>query len=76
MRLPSVLLISLLVFSGCSSGPKVTICVSNPQAGVFECHDPKDGAFVVPFDQSENYIAMPPKDFQALIEYAKRKCFK
>lgn len=68
-------LIILLFFflGGCGSGPKVTICVSDPENNGFQCVDPKKKSFFLPYDKSENYIAMSPDDLETVLTYCKSK---
>jgi hypothetical protein len=58
-----------LFLASCGSGPKVTVCVSDPQNGGFQCVTHDDKTNFLPYTESENYVALPPDDMRSLIEY-------
>jgi len=60
--------ISLLTMS-CGSGPKVTVCVSDPANNGFQCVTHDDKTIFLPFSDSDNYVALPPDHMRSLIEY-------
>ena len=62
-----------IVLVSCKHAPKVTLCVSDPIVGGFQCEDPEEHAFVLPYSESENYVALSPSDAQALFLYCKSK---
>lgn len=66
----------LLSLASCASGPKVTVCISNPINGSFECSPPKGDEFSLPFEESENYVCMSPKDTERLFRWVKRRCLR
>lgn len=64
---------SVLFISACGSGPKVTICVSDPANNGFQCVDHKKKSFFLPYADSENYLALSPDDAKLLLDYCKAK---
>jgi hypothetical protein len=81
------LLCSLVVLvTGCKHAPKITTCVSDPEAQGFQCMPPISGlcnpplernpdgeTCFLPFHASGNYVAFSPDDAQALFTYCKQK---
>lgn len=67
----SLSLLILYSLPGCIHGD-LTVCISNPGQGGFECS--KGGAKSVHLDykDSENYVALPPDDARTVLE----KCYK
>lgn len=68
-RLLMPLLISLPL-SSCGTGPKVTVCVSDPGAHGFDCYNEATGkSSFLPFDSSDKYVAFNPADAETLLNY-------
>lgn len=61
------------VCSGCVSGPKVVVCISDPINHGFQCSDPDDNRSFLSYDDSENYVAFSPDDAKKLLQYCKGK---
>lgn len=61
------------MWQGCKSGPKVTLCILDPEKGGLDCvtHDKKE--YFQAFDVSTNYVCTSPDDFRTLLEYCYRK---
>lgn len=76
LKLSKGLLISLVILlSACSQGPKVTICLSDPPSGGFQCHDQaEDRDFFLDYKDSEDIVGMPKDDLELLINYWRTKC--
>lgn len=64
---------SLLFICGCEDGPKVDICVSDPDSGGFQCmsKDQKT-AYFVDYRDSRGMVGVPSEDFKVLVEWIKR----
>lgn len=73
MRLAAFAILSVAC-SACGTGPKVTVCISDPVNSGFQCSPPEGEEFLLPYDKSENFVALSPKDTRTVLEYAKRKC--
>lgn len=59
-----------LAIAACKDGPKVAVCVSDPDSSGFQCYDKRtDQFFFLRYDESEKYVAFSPQDARALIEY-------
>lgn len=59
--------------SGCGTpGPKVTLCISDPAVGGFQCVKPNKEVFFLRYEASENYVAMSPQDFKKVIDWMKQ----
>lgn len=69
LRLLPILSLAFLL-SDCKSGPKVTVCVSDPAAGGFDCYNEATnlGSFI-PYSQSDRFIALPPTDAQTVLNF-------
>jgi hypothetical protein len=66
--------VSLLAIVGCrGTGPLVDICIIDSFHGL-QCVDKTGNNYSLPFSQSENFVCMPPSDFEAFTNWAKRKC--
>ena len=65
------ILLSLILFIGsCKTGPDIAVCLLDPANDVLRCS--KDGnAFIIPFKEAENYIAIQPDDFKKVLDYCK-----
>lgn len=73
LKLLLILLLALLV-SSCVQGPKVTVCVSDPDKDGFDCYNERNSqSLFVPYTMSDKYIALPPADAQALLSYCASK---
>ena len=71
MRL-RISLICCLAFllNSCKEGPKVMVCISDPQAGGFDCFDQvSQKSSFLKYADSDKYVAMPPTDAQSLFDY-------
>lgn len=67
-------LLLTFAFSACgTTGPKITVCLSDPASQGFQCVDKERKEFFLPYPASDNYIAIPPDDFQLLLNYCKSK---
>ena len=69
-------LVSLVfLLSGClKNGPRLTVCISDPDNGGFQCADRETGdGFFIPYEETEFYIAHPPEDYRTLIEFCELK---
>lgn len=75
----SLLLLSAFSLVGCL-GPKLAICVSDPEMGGFQCHNQKNNEdyFLryqdIGVSPTPNYIAMPARDYEKLLTYIQNKC--
>lgn len=70
----SVLLLLAFSLSGCL-GPKLTLCVSDPEAGGFQCFDQRtEKDFFKPYPESGNFVAMPANDYERLLKFMKNGC--
>jgi hypothetical protein len=65
-----ILLIVCLASSSCNEGPEVTVCVSDVQAGGFDCVNSvtKITSFIA-YGDSDKYVAFNPTDAQSLLTY-------
>lgn len=67
------LILSLVCLSsllGCKQGPKVTVCVSNPEVAGFECFNQvTQTSFYLNYNDSDHYVALSPNDAQALFDF-------
>ncbi len=52
--------------------PNITVCVSVPEKGGFNCSLAGGTMYLLPYAKSDNYIALPPEDARTVIE----KCYK
>lgn len=66
--------LSNLLLTGCQSFPKITICVSDPEAGGLQCSYNGEPTLFKPYSESGNYICRSPEDEQLVIEWIKRQC--
>lgn len=74
----------LLSLSGLSNagclGPKITVCVSDPEMLGFQCHNQKTNEdYFVRYDAigvppTPNYVSMPVRDYEKLLKFIKDKC--
>lgn len=67
------LLTAVNVIAACTTASKITICVMNPVKGEAVCNKtgkPEDN-YALPIDQMENYIALPPRDAQTVLQRLK-----
>jgi hypothetical protein len=63
----------LWLAAGCKNGPKIVICVVDVANKGYQCVDKKEKEFFLPFELSDNYIAIPPEDAKTLLDYCKSK---
>lgn len=63
----AILFIAIFNFA-CGNGPKVTVCISDPGAGGFQCVDPEDKVSLIPYGQTGNYVCFSPSDARSLLE--------
>lgn len=68
------LLLALSLISSCAHGPKLDVCLSDPAKAQFDCIDKQKKAYVVPFEKTDNYVCMPPNDYEILLDYLKTQC--
>lgn len=66
-----LILCSSFLLSSCG-GLEVVVCISNPEAGTFECSPPSGEPYSMPFADTENYVCLSPSDARTVIEKAKR----
>lgn len=70
LKLLLICLLTCLLSNGCKTGPKVTVCVSDPQSNGFQCHNENTNQdFFLAYMDSDKYVAMPPADAQAVFDY-------
>lgn len=67
---------AVLSNTACQSFPKITVCVSDPEAGGFQCSDADGVASFLPYPSTGNYVCRSPEDEQLVIEWIKRTCNK
>lgn len=70
------LILILITFglTGCL-GPKVTVCVSDPEAGGFQCFDQRTKKdFFKDYRDSGNFVAMPANDYERVLKFIKNDC--
>lgn len=60
----------------CGGAPEVTVCVSDPPSGGFQCSKPDKSTFFLKYADSANYTALSPNDLERVTEYVKRKLDK
>lgn len=63
-----------LILSGCvKNGPKVDVCVSDPDRGGFQCiaKDEKTTYFIE-YRNSAGVVGIPADDFKTMLEWIKR----
>lgn len=71
MLLKLSLILSLVVLlSSCGHGPKVTVCVSDPAAGGFDCYNEntQQSSFMA-YAASDKFVAFSPTDAQTLLNF-------
>ena len=61
-------LLTAISISSCNGTAGLTVCVSDPHAEGLWCSKDGKPRFLLPYSQSENYIAMPPDDFRTALE--------
>jgi hypothetical protein len=65
-------LLLLLGFNFGCIGPKVTIGISDPKENGLLCHDQRtDKDFFKPYQETENWVCLPPTDMARLLDYCK-----
>jgi hypothetical protein len=54
---------------GCAGSEikKVTVCVSDPIRGGFDCVDPNGARFFLGYGQSNNFVGFSPVDFNQVL---------
>jgi len=73
MLLRLLLILSLVCVTSCLRAPKVKVCISDPSAHGFDCYDEATGqSSFTTYDNSDHFVAFPPKDAQALLEYCSK----
>ena len=60
----------LLALSSCATRRNVTVCVVDVLAGGYWCEGQR--SYFLRFDESDNYVALPPGDAQLLFGKIKR----
>lgn len=73
MKLASLSLVFSFLVVGCGKGPQVTVCVSDPGAGGFQCVDPQGVVTLLTFNKTGNYVCFSPTDARTLLEAASVK---
>lgn len=68
-----VIYLSLLAVCSCGTGLRVTVCLSDPGNGGFQCSDAKKNKSFLPYASSENYVALSPDDAETVLNYCKSK---
>ena len=64
----------ILCLSSCNSAPKVTVCISDPSRGGFDCYDEKtEKSYFLLYKESDKYVAMSPSDSEKLLDYCSSK---
>jgi len=61
----------VVLLAGCKDAPKVTVCISDPGNLGFQCKRHDRSEFFLPYDMSENYVALSPRDAEQLLNYCK-----
>ena len=71
-RLWPILLLASL--SSCKPGPKIMICVSDPQASGFDCFDERTSksSFVL-YSDSDKFVAFEPTDAATLFSFCAKQ---
>lgn len=66
--IPSFLMVLLL--GGCKTAPLVTVCISDPAVGGFDCYDQRtQKPFFLLYKDSDKLVGTPPQDMQTLLNY-------
>lgn len=64
------LIFSLLGFSTCQTGPKVTVYISNPARGGMDFSNNLTGEKgFVPYSKTDKYVALTPTDAETLLNW-------
>lgn len=74
-KLPKLFLIlSLLCLAAsCKNGPKLKVCISDPQAGGLDCYDQTtEQSSFMPYPDTDRYVCLSPSDSQALLSFCAR----
>lgn len=54
---------------------EITICISDPSSMGFSCHDERThSSFFLTYIETENFIGMPPLDYDELLLFQRKKC--
>lgn len=62
----------LLACSGCATGPKVTVLVSDPAKGGMESFNENTGKRdFMPYSATDKFVCLTPPDAEALLNYCK-----
>lgn len=59
--------------TGCGSGPRVDVCISDGSKGM-DCVTPKKKEYFVKYADTENYVCLSPDDFKVFRDWAELKC--
>lgn len=51
--------------------PETKLCVSDPSQSGFQCSDNGTDLYILPYAESDSYIAMPIADWEKLMMYFK-----
>ena len=64
------LLALIVLVISCAGGPLITVCISDPAKGGFDCYDEqtKINSFLA-YADSDKFVAMSPTDAQTLANY-------
>ena len=73
MKYLTVLVLCLLSWGCKGKGPKLTLCISDPAQGAFQCVNPNGSNFVLPYAESENYVALSPQDTETLFNWCRKE---
>lgn len=66
----------LALLTGCKSGPQITVCILDPDAGLLQCARPDESTFELSLDQAANYSCMSPDDMEKLLLWISQRCKK
>ena len=70
-----VLSVAFSVLASCGGkGPKVTVCLLDPERQELQCSDADGNESVVLVSQATNYVCLSPTDAQKVVDYAKASC--
>lgn len=69
-----LILLLALPLSSCGHGPKVTVCVSDPAVGGFDCYNENTGkSSFLAYAGSDKYVAFSPTDAQTLLNFCSQQ---
>ncbi len=69
LLLVSVSAFFLVGINQCSSGPKLTVYISNPNAHGFDFSDATGNKGFLPYEKSDRFVALSAPDAETLLNY-------